>query len=97
MRAEARLVMLRKRAKELGMTGVSKSGLMQHVLGDRIGHHGGGVPGRDRRDGLLDGRDGRCSIGRIGTAGLCLTRSGIGITGRRSANTGVASPGVETF
>ena len=49
----------RERGEELRVAGMRESGLVEHVLGDRVGHQGGGLAPAHRRDRAFDRFDRR--------------------------------------
>ena len=55
--------------EEFGMAGLGKAGAVEHVLGDRIGDHGGGAAGQHVGDRAADRGDRRRRAAGVGLAG----------------------------
>jgi hypothetical protein len=49
---------------------MAKAGLIEHMLGDGVGHEGGGAAVTDQPHGCLDGLDDGMRIGRVRFSGM---------------------------
>ena len=64
----------RQRAQELGVAGMAEAGVVERLLGDRVGDDGAGEAGADIADGARDRLDHGLRILGIGGARRCIDR-----------------------